>query len=331
PPGPAAADPVDLASRPSGVRDLYTWQSRRLLLHHDADGVHGVVLAYGDPLAPQEDMHRSEPLTGWRRSPAREKKLGRPLVYMPREHDPARAAWRGLSSLLAHQAPGAAQRKGAASAIRPRVLDWVAQLITEGALPGDRLIRARLFGAVYGTQQSVIDDMVDDGVTMAVILLHEEDRRFGQAAIDAVADAEAAVLTLGDLATALAEAAGADPEPRRATARDRGFGALDGPFRHWLRELRPGCDPHRQRAEWQRLAHRIVSGLGNELLAATGDAAWEGRFVETKGGPRWLTASSADLRFRIRLNEALHHPFAEAGGASPPTEAPRHETPETHP
>lgn len=322
PPGPAAADPVDLASRPSGMRDLYTWQSRRLLLHHDVDGVHGVVLAYGDPLAPQEEgMHRSEPLTGWRRSPAQEKKLGRPLVYMPREHDPARAAWRGLSSLLPREVT---------SEIRPRVLDWVARLITEGALPGDRLIRARLFGAVYGTQQSVIDEMIDDGVTMAVILLHEEDRRFGQAAIEAVGDADAAVRALGDLATALAEAAGSDPESHRTTARDRGFGTLDGPFRHWLRELKPGCDPYRQRAEWQRRAHRIVSGLGDELLAATGDAAWEGRFVETKGGPRWLTASSADLRFRVRLNEALHHPFAEAGDAPAPTGAPHHETPETH-
>lgn len=105
PDGPGAAG--NLASRPAGPRDLYTWQSRRIRLHADAAGVHGVVLTYGDPLAPQ-NMHTIEPMTGWRRSQAQEKKQGLPLVYMPREHDPARAAWRGLGSLTASAAPASA-------------------------------------------------------------------------------------------------------------------------------------------------------------------------------------------------------------------------------
>ncbi|MEV6420627.1 type I-E CRISPR-associated protein Cse1/CasA [Streptomyces sp. NPDC051662] len=82
-PGPAGRQ------RPSGVRDLYTWQSRRLRLHFDADDVHGVVLGYGDPLTPH-NMHTDEPMTAWRRSPAQEKKRGEPLVYLPREHGKGR-------------------------------------------------------------------------------------------------------------------------------------------------------------------------------------------------------------------------------------------------
>jgi CRISPR system Cascade subunit CasA len=309
--GPAATNPEDLASRPSGVRDLYTWQSRRVRLHHDAQGVHGVVLAYGDPLAAR-NMHVSEPMTGWRRSPAQEKKLGRPLIYLPREHDPTRAAWRGLASLLpaGREKSTTEQRQDAASVISPRVLDWVARLSTEGLLPGGRLIRARIVGAVYGTQQSVIDEIVDDGVTMSVVLLHEKNPRFGQAAVNAVADADAAVMALGDLATELARAAGAEPDPRRATARDLGFGALDRPFRQWLHHLGTGDDPIASRHEWQRQAHRIIADLGEEQVVAAGDAAWEGRMVDAKGGPQWLTASLAHLRFRTRLNKALSHPFA---------------------
>ncbi|MGW9212327.1 type I-E CRISPR-associated protein Cse1/CasA [Embleya sp. NPDC055664] len=309
--GPAATDAEDLASRPSGVRDLYTWQSRRVRLHHDAQGVHGVVLAYGDPLVAR-NMHVSEPMTGWRRSPAQEKKLGRPLIYLPREHDPTRAAWRGLAALLpAGREQGTAeQRQDAASVISPRVLDWVARLSTEGILDGGQLIRARIVGAVYGTQQSVIDEVVDDGVTMAVVLLHESDRRFGRAAVEAVADADGAVMALGDLATALAQAAGEEPDPRRATARDLGFGSLDRAFRHWLQHLGDSDDPIASRREWQRRAHRIIADLGEDLVTAAGDAAWEGRMVDGKGGPQWLTASLAHLRFRTRLNKALSHPFA---------------------
>lgn len=311
--GPAATDKVELASRPSGPRDLYTWQSRRLRLHHDGDGVHGVVLSYGDPLSPSRDMHRSEPMTGWRRSKPQEKKLGRPLVYMPREHDPTRAVWRGLSSLLfAGRQQGAGQGSEAADSIRPRVLEWMARLATEGAVPRRSLIRARTIGAVYGTQQSVIDEVVDDGVTMPVVLLHERDPRYGQAAVDAVTDAEGAVNALGDLAADLAKATGAEPGPSRDTARDLGFGAVDGPYRQWLRDLGECDDPRRARGEWQRAAHRIVSGLATGLLDAAGQAAWEGRVVDTPKGPRWLDDTIADWWFRARLNKALHHPFGTA-------------------
>ncbi|WP_079032211.1 type I-E CRISPR-associated protein Cse1/CasA [Streptomyces specialis] len=313
---PGQAGDLDLGARPTGPRDLYTWQSRRLRLHYDAHGVHGVVLAYGDPLAASADMHRSEPMTGWRRSEPQQKKLGRPVIYMPQTHDPARAAWRGLESLLQAGSPaGAAQGRDAPQRLRPRALDWLARLSTEEVLPRGRLIRARTFGAVYGTQQSVIDEVVADHVTLPVVLLHERDLRFGQAAVSAVSDAEAAVNELGDLAAVLAEAAGAEKEPRRSAARDLGFGTLDGPYRDWLRHLAESDDPYRERRRWQRLVHRIVSGLGDQLLDDAGLAAWEGRVVQTRDGWRWLNDAFADLRFRTRLKKHLLDPSPLAAHA----------------
>ncbi len=61
---------------------------------------------------------------------------------------------------------------------------------------------------MYGTQQSVIDEIVDDSVAMGVVLLHEQDPRYAMTAIDAVRDAEAAVRALGDLAMDPTSAAG---------------------------------------------------------------------------------------------------------------------------
>ncbi|SEG93897.1 CRISPR-associated protein, Cse1 family [Thermomonospora echinospora] len=314
PRGPQELDEVELKSRPAGVRDLYTWQSRRVRLHFDADGVHGVVLAYGDALAPR-NKHAHEPMTAWRRSPAQEKKLGEPQVYLPREHDPSRSAWRGLGALIAGRADGAEQRGEAAVIVRPRILDWAARLTIEGPLPPDYLIRARLLGAVYGTQQSVIDEMVDDAVAMPLVLLHDQDRDLGQTAIDAVADAESAVRILGDLASDLAKASGAAPEPAADAARHLGFGMLDGPFREWLTTLVPAADAGERRAEWHDRAREIISRLGRDLVASAGDPAWEGRVVETRKGQEiWLTASRADLTFRGRLAKAL--PGSQ--GDSPP-------------
>lgn len=305
PAGPGEMDPAEMSGRPAGVRDLYTWQSRRVRFAHDAEGVHGVILAYGDSLGAH-NQHRREPMTGWRRSEAQEKKRGLPQVYLPREHDPSRSAWRGLGALVAGRTQWSEQRGEAAAIVRPRILDWVARLTVEGDLPPDFLIRARLIGAVYGTQQSVIDEIVDDAVAMPVVLLHDGDTGLGRAAVDAVRDAEDAVTALGDLAADLARAVGAEPDPPKESARHLGFGTLDRAFRDWLAGLRPGDSPQGKRAAWQTQAHRLVGRLGDDLLREAGDAAWGGRMVATRNGQDlWLTASRADLSFRIRLRKAL--------------------------
>ncbi|GAB7100783.1 type I-E CRISPR-associated protein Cse1/CasA [Thermobifida fusca] len=309
----APADDEELAQRPYGLCDLYTWQSRRIRLHYDADGVYGVLLAYGDPLAPR-NKHNHEPMTAWRRSPAQEKKLKKPQVYLPREHDPTRSAWRGLGALVAGEASGAEQRGEAAAIVRPRILDWVARLVNEGFLPEDYFIRTRLIGVSYGTQQAVIDEIVDDHVAMAVVLLHERDSGLGRTAIKAVEDAEKAVTVLGGLAADLAKAAGADPETPRAAARDRGFGMLDGPFRTWLATLAPGTDATERRRAWQQKAHRIISDLGRQLVAEAGEAAWNGRVIKGKNTDVWLNASRADLKFRAELKKELPMATSEQTG-----------------
>ncbi|MGW2183525.1 type I-E CRISPR-associated protein Cse1/CasA [Streptomyces sp. NPDC001732] len=291
---------------PTGVCDLYTWQSRRLLLHADADGVHGVVLGYGDPLHAR-NKHGCEPMTAWRRSTAQEKKHGESLVYMPCEHDPARSAWRGIASLIADRAE-ASQGAEAANRLRPGVLEWLAYLVTAGELEQGYFVRARIVGAQYGTQQSVIDEVVDDHVSMAVVLLHQQNREFAEQAVGAVTDANNAVNALGDLATDLARAAGSESAGPGATARDLGFAALDTLYRTWLAGLDGQQDPYEQRTAWQRQVHRTVSRLGGRLMAEAGDAAWQGRTITLKSGTEWLNSALAGKWFRSRLNKCLGHP-----------------------
>ncbi|WP_432246674.1 type I-E CRISPR-associated protein Cse1/CasA [Streptomyces sanyensis] len=316
--GPGAA--ADLASRPAGVRDLYTWQSRRMRLHHDGSAVRGVVLTYGDPLA-QQDRMKLEPMTGWRRSQAQEKKLRRPLVYMPREHDPSRSVWRGLESLIVPLDHDASKPGEVPSSYRPGVVDWLAKLATERVLAKGTLIRVRTCGVVYGTQQSVVDEVFEDAVAMPVMLLCADDRRLAQEAVDAVADAERAVTALGDLAADLARAAGGEPESRRSMARHRGFAALDGPYRNWLAALRAGDDPQERRAEWRCVARGEIERIAAELLGGAGEAAWAGRLVDGPKGREWLNNSSAQLRFRSRIKRLLPPAGAPDTADSGPSDA----------
>ncbi|MFE6955508.1 type I-E CRISPR-associated protein Cse1/CasA [Streptomyces sp. NPDC057696] len=319
---PCGPGGVDRA--PTGVRDLYTWQSRRLRLHFDDHGVTGVVLGYGDPLHSRNRHHR-EPMTAWRRSTVQEKKLGESPVYLPREHDPERAAWRGIASLVATE-PARGQGGEAAAFLRPAVLEWVARLVTEGELERGFLVRARVVAAQYGTQQSVIDEIVDDHVAMAVVLLHDQDRRYAEQAIAAVGDADRAVNALGDLATNLSRAAGLDGEGPRAIAREHAYAALESPNRHWLHHLAQADDPYEQRLVWQQQVYEIAVRLGKRLMDAAGEAAWQGRTIELKKGTEWLNSALADRWFRSALTKALGQPqpsgtTSDAGPAPAPDTA----------
>ncbi|MET8806900.1 type I-E CRISPR-associated protein Cse1/CasA [Streptomyces sp. NPDC004546] len=291
---------------PTGVRDLYTWQTRRLRLHFDGSGVHGVVLGYGDPLTARDRQHR-EPMTAWRRSKPQEAKLRKSPVYLPREHVPERSAWRGVGALVANEA-GTVQGSEPANYLRPGILEWVARLVTEGELERGFLVRARIIGARYGTQQSVIDEIIDDHVAMAVVLLHEQDRRYAEQAVAAVGDADLAVNALGDLATNLARAAGTEMDGPRSSARDLAYGLLEAPYRTWLAHLADTDDPYAQRTDWQQQVYGIVGGLGDRLMAMAGDAAWQGRIVQLKHGSEWLNSALADKWFRAALYKGLGRP-----------------------
>ncbi|MFY1631663.1 type I-E CRISPR-associated protein Cse1/CasA [Solwaraspora sp. WMMB335] len=295
-PGPAAQD--DLT--PHGVLRLYTWQSRRIRLCGDSDGVTGVVLAYGDPLSPR-DLHQREPLTAWRRSPTQEKALKTTPVYLPRTHTTDRALWRGLDAML----PGTAGRGSAGEPpanLDPAVMEWIGAAANRRLLDR-RLVRLRAIGAVYGTQQSVVDEIVDDAVTMPVRAITDaETAAEVQRAAD---DADKAVRALVTLARDLLRAAGVRDDKRtdgsRAETTAAAYNALDQQFRDWLRSLGDAGDLAAARAAWHRQVAATLRRIADRMVADAGPAAWAGRDVDG----HLLTSFKADAWFRVQLAKAL--------------------------
>jgi CRISPR system Cascade subunit CasA len=144
---------------------------------------------------------------------------------------------------------------------------------------------------------------------MPVVLLHQQDHTYATAAISAAQDADRAVGALGDLAADLAQAAGSSPEGPKSAARATGFDALEQPYRQWLESLAEADDPFERREVWQREVRDLVGRLGDRLVEAAGDVAWEGRTVDGKKGVTlWLNAGLADVWFRGRLSRALGAP-----------------------
>ncbi|PTA42488.1 type I-E CRISPR-associated protein Cse1/CasA [Micromonospora sp. RP3T] len=298
-----SAEEAEATRGPFGLLSLYTWQSRRIRLFGDVHGITGAMISNGDRLEWQ-DRHLLEPMSVWGRSAPKEREQKRLPIYLPRPHDHGRALWRGLQTLLpAPPSPGADPPQR----LSPMVLQRLARLTVTGVVESDFQVRARATSVTYGTQQAVVDEVFSDALTMNVLLLVEHSA-LRTTAVDAAADAEAAVNTLRRLADNLARAAGSRDQDGSESARasERAYAELDRSFRGWLAGLGPGSDPVAERAAWQRLVRRAVGRLGGELVAAAGPAAWIGRAGTDRAGREvHYSSSQADAWFRAGLAKAL--------------------------
>lgn len=282
----------------AGPVDLYTWQSRRIRLFTNQDNaVTGVLICNGDKLTPQ-NKQRVEPHTAWRRSPAQEKTHKQALVYMPREHTPEKSVWRGLQSLL----PGIAGRHGPQGqpALAPIILEWIAHLRLEGAIGKDYPVRVRTVGMVYGSNSSVVEDVIDDALSMRAALLERGAARLARTATQAAAAAEGCAQALGRLAGTLAEAGGGEFAGPRDRGEELAYAELDTPFRTWLAGLRADSNPLAAEAQWHQEAARLVRLLARDLVEQASPAAWSGRTIRGN----LVTTAHAEMWFHRNLAKA---------------------------
>lgn len=287
---------------PTGPVDLYTWQSRRIRLAVIGDRVTGVLIANGEKLTPQ-NTHPLEPHTAWRRSEAQEKKPGvTGIVYMPREHDPDRAMWRGLESLL--PALSSRQKGSAVPRLSPGIMEWLGLLSEERAVPPGTPVRVRAVGMVYGSNSSVVDDVVHDTLALKALLAERGAESLARIAEVSVQAAEGAVRAVGGLAGDLAAAAGGDGSGPRSRTMEGVYALLDPRFRSWLLRLDPEVDPTDLQIAWHEEVSAVVRGVARELLRDIPPACWDGRVVRNNV----LTAAHAEARFWKSLRAAV--PFA---------------------
>ncbi|MEV6071895.1 type I-E CRISPR-associated protein Cse1/CasA [Nocardia sp. NPDC052001] len=293
---------VDPSRVPVGPADLCTWQSRRIKLVHNGSHVTGVVLCNGDALEPF-NRHRLEPMTAWRLSTTQTKKAGHTRHY-PLSHNPRKALWRGLAALIEQVAVTSRIDE---RAIAPGVLEWVSYLLDEDALDPAHPIHLHAVGMEYVNNQSVVGDVVDDTIGFRAALL-ASDPAIRYAAIGAAQTAHAAVSALGSLASNLAVATGGEGDGARERASERGYFALDLPYRRWLVDLSPDTELVVCGERWQCVVREVIESIGDGLVASAGAPAWVGR--ESNG--TYIDASRAQIWFRARLRELLPAAYTES-------------------
>ncbi|MFD8494825.1 type I-E CRISPR-associated protein Cse1/CasA [Amycolatopsis sp. NPDC059657] len=286
---------------PTGHVDLFVWQSRRIRLAREGGRVVGVLICQGSRVTPQ-NKHGVEIHTAWRRSQAQEKKLKSAVpVYMPLTHDPERLVWRGLQAMLPSSSSTGAGDPPAR--IAPGVMEWISKLTNNRVVPKNYPLQLRAIGVRYGSNESVIDEIVDDAVSLQAVLLDQGAHDLKQVVLDCVRAAEDGAYALGKLAVALAEASGSrdSVDGYKARASELAYAALDPLFRAWLAGLGPDSESTDSKIAWHTTARSEISALGQALLETASPQALTGRMVRK----RWITAAHADVWFRRSVNEAF--------------------------
>lgn len=294
---------------PTGPLDFFTWQSRRVRLYKREDSVVDALIANGDRLTPQNRL--GEPMTAWRRSLPQEKKLGKSPVYMPRAHQPDVTIWRGLGALLPSLATRGAGNEAAAY-LSSGNLKFMAEL--DGIVDESQSVRIRAYGMVYGSNESVVTDVINDQFDVHLPLLKEAEPVLGAIAESAIESCDAAAREYATLAERTAKAAGAsDTADLRSHARAEMYAALDPLFRDWLSKL-GSTDRHVDDVvgEWHRTANDLALAKGNQLIAQAAPGALFGRRINED----YLSAAKQENWYRINIRKAfpLAYNDIDAGG-----------------
>ncbi|MFD9242827.1 type I-E CRISPR-associated protein Cse1/CasA [Streptomyces sp. NPDC059556] len=300
---------------PTGVLDLFTWQGRRLRLvadNREADEpvtVRWVVLSAGDRIdGPQPE----DPHTCWTIRQDKNKGSAR----YPRRHLPGLMGWQGLEALLAIERDTVGYETSA-------LLVQTATATLRGDLPSDYPLRVATCGMVYGTQDSIVSDILTDDVPLPVAALRTDHAVRGSV-IRVCEQARTLARTVDHLAANLVRAVGGEP-----AARGKGqqpgtklLHALDPLVRRFL----TGCqrDPSDDELDqahkaFETLAERAALAAAEELLHRLPGTAFSGRTVTKKEQGKTVThtyqQTSAERFFHSAVRKTLTHLYPQMAAA----------------
>lgn len=268
-----------------GPADLLTWPSRRLLLEWDDEGrAVGVTLTYGDRV-DLAGSHSSEWFSRWQLTKASQ-------VMFPRRHMAGQRRWSGLASLLVHSA---------GQSEMPRIFGWLGELREAEIIPAALPIKVRALGVIYGTQDAVVTDLVEDTYTARVATITTPALR--EVVIAAADKAEAVSTLVGNYAGNLARAGGQEPDGFRAEAKARIYELLEPEFDDWLDTLvDPEASPSYTR-DWLDRCRRTARRVVDEMDPSISPAAITGRVLKVGQNEFYSDAGSIRSRFFVDLSK----------------------------
>jgi CRISPR system Cascade subunit CasA len=293
-----AATPIWRRRPAAGLLDLLTWQSRRIRLipEQNDDGhtfVRQIVLTAGDRL--DQLLVDVEPHTSWRTVP---KPRAGEAPVRPVRHQPGRAAWRGLASLLATKTPTEDNLTS------PKTISQLAELRALDYLPADTWLQVLTVGVVYGNQSAIVEDVLTDQIPLPLAAL-VTDAPVRELLLEMAGQAEALRVAANRLGDDLRAACGADKLPWDKSQRLGDVVVHE--FTPVVRRLLSGLQREPERVDeaaraWRQTARQIAVHMAEPVLNAAPPEAFLGRVVSERIAHR---ASTAEARYRAAITRTL--------------------------
>lgn len=293
-------------TRPSmGLMDMLTWQSRRIRLvvddEDDPQSVVGVIVAAGDRLEAVNPYHEAH--TAWRATDPSE----RLMSQRPVRHQPGKAAWRGMDSLLALGSGD--------SPISPATaLTWVGRRSSYLGLTYPLIVRT--VGVVYGNQSAVVEHVLADATPLPItaLMATSEGREVRDKLIGMAEAAEAIRKSLNRLLDNLRDSCGGVPVPwnKGDHPGDQFIAAIDGPTREFLSTVSSAPDEFEAaELEWEQQAWLAACDVAYVLIESAPLASFIGRDHDGDSKKLAMNQARAEAFFRGDLKKNLEIAWAE--------------------
>ena len=256
-------DPTKYKDEPApaaGMCEILTWQSRRVRLFPENGRVTGVLVSNGDKWLDRNTY--TDPLTAYRFS--KNQSTQTHYVWMPQTHSAERTLWRGADALLTRLSSSQEKQNKPATVIR--------QISSGKYFSPDTKTKIQLVGMVYGTQSSIVEETIDESVTLELGILTEQGAEISAMVRDNIQLTMDASIALGQYAGNLLRAAGKEYEFRPSVTESI-LHRMEDEFRSWLADLSVSDDVSAQAARWQSKVRRILESEADQLAVSAGPKA----------------------------------------------------------
>ena len=265
-------------SIPDNLSELYTLQSRRLLLHKKNGCVSEYSFRSGDFFSSINAL--SEPMTVW-------KKLEKvnEIEFQPKKHELSRQFWRDFSGFIS-QSDNPSQETP-----RPGVLNWLSYLSDMSFISTKSIFHIHALGVRYGNMSSSVVDIFYDNISFNSGLLTTMGRPWMNRVIAEIETTEKLVQKVGRLSQNIEKASGQREGLNQYNlAKEQAYYLLDVPFRRWLAGIDPANEDMSSVCDvWWQQEKRIIREMGKRMIMDASSCAFVGREVKEKVRGKELT------------------------------------------
>lgn len=279
---------------PDNLAELYTIQSRRILLNRTEKGVVSYKLLGGDFFEKENAF--SEPMTVWRVPKGDSKSDDKST---PKRHDSTKQLWRNFSSFYSLKLSD--ERKNQ----RAGIINWYANHIYgESLIDSDYTLKTVITSVEYGDKDFFVKNVYSDSLSMHSAILTKLGESWRNDIELEIERCEKITFAVSNLARNLYIADGGSDNPKdteasRENAKAQLYYRLDMPFRKWLNSINPEiedtdyCDDKKK--EWHENAIKIAISYGNELVNNASETAFIGHMVSDKNGKKEMCSAPKAL------------------------------------